>query len=127
MQNHPHVCIINECTVLTDEQIAAVVPDLQIQVSRDFAPVWGIDCTLSFVGKGKTPPTGSWWLVILDDSTQEGSLGFHETTSQGLPCGKVFAKSDIQYGMSWSVTVSHELLELLVDPFTVNCASCTDA
>jgi hypothetical protein len=30
-----------------------------------------------------------------------------------LPLGKIFAKSDIQAGSEWSVTASHELLEML--------------
>jgi hypothetical protein len=54
--------------------------------------------------------------LILDDSDQAGALGYHELTEQGLPISRVFAKSDIQYHLSWSVTTSHELLEMLVDP-----------
>ena len=30
--------------------------------------------------------------------------------------GKVFAKTDLQYNSSWTVTASHELLEMLGDP-----------
>jgi hypothetical protein len=66
--------------------------------------------------KGQQTPTGHWWLVVLDDSDQAGALGYHDTTPEGLPLGKVFAKSDQQFGMQWSVTASHELLEMLGDP-----------
>jgi hypothetical protein len=41
------VAVINTSTVLTDDQVQAAVPALQIQVHRDFAPVWGIDADLT--------------------------------------------------------------------------------
>jgi hypothetical protein len=110
------VSIINESTVLSDEQIQSIVPALQTQVSQHFAPPWGVDADLTFVGKGQAPQSGEWWLAILDDSDQAGALGYHETTSEGLPCGKVFARTDLDNHLSWSVTISHELLEMLADP-----------
>jgi hypothetical protein len=85
-------------------------------VHRDFAPAWGIDADLTFVPKGKKPPAGSWWLIILDNSDQAGALGYHDLTKQGLPLGKIFAGSDIKMGYQWTVTASHELLEMLEDP-----------
>jgi len=85
-------------------------------VHRDFAPVWGIDADLEFVPPGTRPPPGTWWLAILDNSDQAGALGYHDLTSQGLPLGKVFAQSDIESGNNWTVTASHELLEMLADP-----------
>jgi hypothetical protein len=43
-------------------------------------------------------------------------LGYHDLTSEGLPIRKVFAASDLKAGTSWTVTASHELLEMLGDP-----------
>ena len=37
-------------------------------------------------------------------------------SSQGTPLGKVFAGLDLANGFSWSVTHSHELLEIISDP-----------
>jgi len=110
------IAVINACTALSDDQVSAVVPALQTQVSRDFAPVWGPDAALTFVPTGGQPPAGSWWLTILDNSDQAGALGYHDLTPEGLPLGKVFAGSDMQYGYQWTVTTSHELLEMLADP-----------
>ncbi len=110
------LAIINASTVLTNAQVQAAVPALQTQVHRDFAPSWGIDADLTFVPKGSQPAPGSWWLVILDTSDQAGALGYHDVTDQGLPMGKVFAGSDMQDGLQWTVTASHELLEILADP-----------
>ncbi len=71
---------------------------------------------LTIVPKGTQPPTGNWWLVLLDDSDQANALGYHDLTTEGLPIGKVFAGSDLKAGTSWTVTASHELLEMLGDP-----------
>jgi hypothetical protein len=110
------VAVINASTVLTDAQVNAIVPALQQQVHNDFAPVWGIDADLTFVRKGAPPPPNTWWLAILDDSNQAGALGYHETTNQGMPLGLVFARTAAQDGVNWTITASHELLEMLADP-----------
>ena len=110
------ISVINESTVLTDADVNPVVTALQQQVTNDFRPVWGTDTELKMIPQGTQPPSGTWWLVILDDSDQAGALGYHDLTPDGLPIGKVFAASDLKAGTSWSVTASHELLEMLADP-----------
>jgi len=110
------ISIINASSVLQDAAVQAVVPALQKQVSRDFAPAWGYGADLTFVSRNAQPAASSWWLVILDNSDQAGALGYHDVTPEGLPLGKVFAASDMQFGTNWTVTASHELLEMLGDP-----------
>src|SRR5258708_24239792 len=110
------IAVINASTVLTDDQVQAAVPALQTQVHRDFAPIWGIDADVSFVPSGSNPNPGLWWLTVLDDSDQAGALGYHDITDQGLPLGKGFAGTDLKYSKQWTVTASHELLEMLADP-----------
>ena len=110
------ISIINASSVLGNEEILPIVSALQQQVTRDFRPAWGIDAKLTFFATGAQPPAGTWWLTILDDSDQAGALGYHDLTPDGLPIGKVFAGTDLKLGNSWSVTASHELLEMLADP-----------
>ncbi len=110
------IAFTNQSTVLTDAEVQAAIGPLQTQVSRDFAPVWGVDADLSFVPKSATPPPKSWVIGVFDNSDQAGALGYHDLTENGLPLGKVFAGTDLQYGSSWTVTASHELLEMLGDP-----------
>jgi hypothetical protein len=110
------IAVINETTILKDSDVIPVVGVLQQQVTNDFLPVWGVDAELKMVAKGAPPPDTSWWLVMLDDSDQAGALGYHDLTPAGLPIGKVFAASDLKAGTSWTVTASHELLEMLADP-----------
>src|SRR5580704_14923976 len=110
------ISIINASTVLTDTEIRPVVNALQQQVTNDFRPAWGTDAVLKIIPQGTQPPAGTWWLTVLDDSDQAGALGYHDLTPDGLPIGKVFAGTDLKYGSNWTVTASHELLEMLGDP-----------
>lgn len=108
------VAIINESTSF--QTPAGMLAALQSQVSNDFAPEWGADATLRLITKASDKANGEWLLAILDDSDQADALGYHETSSDGMPLGKVFARSTIQDGLNPTVTVSHELLEMLADP-----------
>jgi hypothetical protein len=112
----PVIAITNESTVLTDEQVKAVLPALQKQVTSDFRAYWEIDATLVFWPKGTALVAGWWQIVVLDDPDQADALGYHELSALGMPLGKVFAKLDLEIGSSWTVTLSHELLEMLGDP-----------
>lgn len=109
------IAILNESTVVSDADVQACVNALAVQVARDFFPWWGIIAQLNF-HPSKIAPPNTWQLVVLDDSDQADALGYHELTAGGLPLGKVFARSDQQAGTSWTVTASHELLEMLADP-----------
>jgi hypothetical protein len=110
------ISIINESTVVSDADVQQAVADLQIQVHQHFAPAWGIDADLTFVPSYGQPAANTWWIAVLDNTDQAGALGYHDITPDGLPLGKVFAGTDIQNNLSWTVTVSHELLEMLGDP-----------
>ena len=104
--------IINKSTVVTEAQLAPVIEALQTQVNRDFFPAYGLECLLTTLPED----TAKERIYILDDSDQAGALGYHEETG-AVPVGYVFAKTDLDYGESWSATLSHELLEQLADPF----------
>jgi hypothetical protein len=77
-----------------------------------------IDADMSFVPRDLEASANSWWLKILDESDRPGALGYHEVTGAGLPLGKVFAKTAQEDNSNWTVTASHELLNMLVDPRT---------
>ncbi len=122
----PIIAITNASTCLTDAQVEAVLPALQKQVTSDFRAYWDIDCTLTFLASNPTLAQGWWQIVALDDPDQAGVLGYHELSGQNTPLGKVFAKLDIESGSSWTVTLSHELLEMLADPWINWCAAGSD-
>ena len=76
-------------------------------------------------GQGQSPPAGFWQLAVLDDPDQADALGYHDLTNEGLPLGKIFVKADLQAGASWTVTLSHETLEMLADP-DINLTTLVD-
>lgn len=113
------IAIKNLSTVVGDSELALALPAFQTQVSRDFASAYGIDAKLEIVSRGAALRTTQWQLVVLDDADQAGILGYHDVSARGTPLGKVFAKTTIDNRGLWSVTFSHELLEMLLDP-TIN-------
>lgn len=117
------IAVFNASTVVTDAEVVKIVAAIQRQVTEDFYPAWGIDATIAFVPRGeKQLVSDAWLLGVFDDSDQAGALGYHDITLDGLPLGKVFAASDIRSGTSLSVTMSHEILEMLTDPDINLCA-----
>jgi hypothetical protein len=123
----PVIAITNASTCLTDTQVEAVLPALQRQVSIDFRAYWDLDCALYPLARNQPLTRGWWQIVITDNPDQAGALGYHEMTSQGAPLGKVFARLDLESGASWTVALSHELLEMLADPWINWCAVGSDS
>lgn len=122
----PVIAITNASTCLTDLQVSAAIPALQWQVTVDFRGYWGVDCQLEFLTKDEPLAAGWWQISVTDNPDQAGALGYHELTSRGTPLGKVFAGLDLESGASWTVTLSHELLEMLADPWINWCAQGLD-
>lgn len=118
----PTIAFINQSTVLTDDQVKTAMNALQVQLDRDVEPVWHVDATLYFVPTGQQPSPYAWIMYIMDTSDQVGALGYHDVTPTGNPIGRVFVKDDMSFGLSWTVTVSHEVLEMLLDPYVNNVA-----
>jgi hypothetical protein len=111
------ISLINESEVMSEREAASLVAVLNTQVRRDFGPAWGVEAEVKAVPKGSAPEKGSWWLVIADTSDVASALGYHETTEEGMPLGKVFAKDSEKDGSPVSLVASHELLEMLADPW----------
>lgn len=123
----PVVAVVNTpSSGVPDQQVIEFVAALEQQVVQHFGPAWHIGAHLKVVPSTEKPPAGAWTVALLDSSDQAGALGYHDLTPDGLPLGKVFAGTDRQYGQSVSVTLSHELLEMLADPWINLCAQADD-
>lgn len=112
------IAVLNRSSVTTDDQVHTIVDAAQQDLTQNFAPAWGIVAPkLSFVPKTDlTSWKGKPNLVVLDTSDEANALGYHDLTPDGLPLGKAFAKTDKMYGALLSVTATHELWEMIVDP-----------
>lgn len=111
------ILVKNQSTVVSDADVQAWVAAQQVQFSRDFGPAWHIDATIHFVTKSQKVSSTQALLVIIDTADEAGALGYHFKSSAGTPLGKVFAKTTMDDGASWTVCASHEALELAADPW----------
>jgi len=112
------IALLNRSTVVADGTLDVITTALNHQLKNAFGPAdaWGIEANLTFVPKGAPDPTNSWWVAVFDNADVANALGYHDVTSSGSPLGKVFAATDLYYGTALSVTVGHEVLEMLADP-----------
>ncbi len=108
--------VFNQSTVISDQELKKWIRAVQHQIRNDWAPIWGYDADLIWQPKDAPPRSGMWHIMVFDDADQAGVLGYHDMTPEGLPLGKVFAKTTLAYGGLPSVTLSHEVLEMLADP-----------
>jgi hypothetical protein len=92
-------------------KLADLVPAaaaLQTQIVRDFAPVWKRPATVTAYARLEDMPIDAW-PVIVSDSIPYQAEGIH-LDKDGHPF------SLVKYGASWTLTSSHEVLEMLGDP-----------
>lgn len=119
-----YVDVINQSTVVDGPTLTKYCAAIQKQAIRDFAPIWGVGYGTNVALKTKPVPSVKTarhvTLLVLDDSDQAGALGYHDVDVHNNPLGKVFAKTDQRYGLSLSVTMSHEILEMLGDMYCLD-------
>jgi len=109
----PTIACFNKATVPLGVNFDALIKAMQKYVDNFVAPVWGTPAKLVKTTGFKK---GAWAMVFLDDADQPGALAYHDLTPDGLPQSKVFVKTTLQNHDLVSVSASHELVEMLVDP-----------
>ena len=116
----PAIACINNATAPLGVDFPALVAALQKFVDAYFAPVWGTPAKLA---RADDFVAGAWAMVFLDNADVQDALGYHDLTPDGLPLSKIFVQTTVQAGQKVSVTASHELAEMLVDPAINLCAT----
>jgi len=106
------IAILNNATIPLGCDFNALVQALQVYLNQHFLPVWSQVGPVKLMTE-KAP--GAWVMEFLDDADVEGAEGYHDVESN-LPHAKVFVRTTQQVGDLISVTASHELAEMLVDP-----------
>lgn len=102
------LALVPEGVNLNMSELTRVASALSKQVSRDFAPIWSINATVDAFASLEDVPTDYWPMIVA--ANVEGAAGFHDDQD-----GQPFAL--IEFGSQWSLTASHECLEMLADPF----------
>lgn len=87
-----------------------VAAALQVQLTRDFTPIWGTPAVVSpFESLEDVPPACIPLLIVKPGTLDPRFHGFHVTEGEQV-IGLVEAQRD------WSLAASHELLEIVCDP-----------
>lgn len=113
-----HVALIDRSTVASTGEVDALARALTIQCRHLARVGYPIAADVGVYGH-RDVPRGAWQLVILDDTDQVGALGYHDRNRDGRPVAFAFARTAAEAGLAWTVTVSHELVETLVDPWAL--------
>ena len=104
------VALVSESPSVSFGDLTQVAAALQKQVTRDFGPIWQVNGTVDAFDRLESVPIDYWPVILMDDIQEPGAAGYH-TDDQGQPFALV------QVDDSWPLTVSHEALEMLADPF----------
>lgn len=116
----PTIACFNQATVPLGVDFDTLVATLQQFLDQIFVPVWGTPASLvKTTGFRK----GAWALALLDTADVANALGYHDLTPDGLPLSKVFVRTTLGDGQKVSVTASHELAEMMVDPAINLCST----
>ena len=111
-----NIYVLNKSSVLTDAQIQAWLPAFNKFV-HNVQAWWPRPAQLVWCPQEQEPSL-AWKLVFADTSDQEGALGYHDlTTPDGRPISYVFAKDDEKYGYNPTITATHEIAEMIADPW----------
>jgi hypothetical protein len=121
------ISIINHTNgQVSDEELQGVIRSINRQIVEDYEPYWGISARCRLEGRSVEDPDkvkvpdmrGDAVIYLWDKVDVPGALGYHDRNNRGIPFGFVFTEISRQLGEPWSVTLSHEVLELMGDPET---------
>lgn len=101
------VALVDETGQIDPTELANMAAAMSEQVQHDFAPVWHVRAS---VAAFPTAPANTWVVHIQTQLDQPGALGYH-TDDHHQPL------SFVEFTPDWTVTVSHEVLEMLADPW----------
>jgi hypothetical protein len=122
------IAIVNQSTLVSDADAMTMTEAIAAQVRLDAAPLWDrAPAAVIFYTDPAGVPLTSHGIAIVDTikDQPQGVLGFHTEDQGGKLWGVVAAKPELDNGGKattgdWSVSsvLSHEVLEMFIDP---NC------
>jgi hypothetical protein len=91
-------------------ELTRVSAAIQKQIARDVSPIWCINATIDVISSLEQVPLSYWPIIIGGEELPEGVLGTH-LSDDNQPYALV------RNTTGWSLTASHECIEMLIDPF----------
>ena len=105
-----HIALVSKTTKIKSGELQKVAAALQKQATRDLGPIWNIEATVDAFTKLKDVPGGYWPIIIKEKIDDPAAAGYH-TDKYRQPF------SLVKFEEGWPLTCSHEMCEMLVDPF----------
>lgn len=109
---------------VSDADLQRAIRAVNRQINGDFAPYWSFGAQLRLegrVGRAKravdpADMRGDAILYLRDVVRIRDAEGYHDRHFSGIPYGLVFLELSKKLKEDWTVTLSHEALELTGDP-----------
>lgn len=103
-----------------DVDLDRLIRALRVFLSKFFVPIWGTPARLVQTNGFLR---GAWGFGFFDSERSGSDDGFHDLTPEGLPFARIFVKNALEDDGTVTMTASHELAEMLVDPsLNMECA-----
>lgn len=112
-----HVFVVLDATV-DPAELVRIAPGLQAQLREDLASEWGVGNGDVVRADDEPVAPGEIEIQIHANAPEdeEGALALHDKQPDGTPIIHVFYDLIVQYSVTLSSAVSHELLEARIDP-----------
>ena len=124
------IAVINESTLVTNDQVNTMCLAIQVQLDLHVLPAWNMKtAAIKFYANKATVPGYAWVVNMLDNSTQAGALGYHSLDNDVVDAF-IFAQPVLSNGgaplvfdpanpgqYTVSATLSHEVCEMIGDRF----------
>jgi hypothetical protein len=105
-----NIGVENTSSRVRDDDLAAMCAAVQKQVNQDVTPEWHVAASVQLFPAGRIP-LGYWPITVSDGIDAPGAAGYHDDDHR-----QPYAKVDATAG-DISSTLSHEIIEMIVDPF----------
>jgi len=125
----PVIGVVNLSSNVSNDDVTKMVIAIQEQIKTDVAPAWRRDYWfIIFYSDPKSISPRAYPIAIIDNDTTPGALGWH-AEQNGRPYGKVMTNPVLQNGgvvlydpnnpqnVSVASVLSHEIIEVFVDPY----------
>lgn len=116
--------VYRSATILFDE-LQGFSRALHQYINTTLATHWGINGAVYVTGQDTVWAPTDFRVVVADvptDPTQTQVMGQHLWRGDGNPEGYVFASLCKAWNTRWDLILSHEVIEMMVDPWLTRCA-----
>jgi hypothetical protein len=119
------ISVINHSNgLIKDEELEFTIRAINRQIAEDFEPYWSFGAKLRLEGRSETRPSketladmrGDAVIYVWNKPKAGSPLSYHDKNNRGIPYGFVFKELSDELDEEWTVTLSHEALELTADP-----------